>query len=77
MEQRAENPIDNKEKIRAIGALMKAYSAFKHSLQVSGYSLDYPLNLDDTHTGYLRKSGVPTEENWPLGTVTIKWEMRN
>lgn len=67
--------MDKKEKIELIMALEKAYVAFGRSMKDSGYRLGecnfwsrdcaiYPLNSSP-------------ENNWPLGKVVIKWELKS
>lgn len=62
----------HEEKMHLLHALMAASNAFHKSLRESGYHVSYGMDK----TGSIYKDGVPLPHRWPLGELTIKWELK-
>lgn len=67
--------LSKEERLRLLGALIKASNAFHDSLKESGYHVSYSLR--DLHTGSIIDDSRPTWDSWPLGELTIKWKLNS
>ena len=67
--------MNNQEKHNLVRALMAASNAFHASLRESGYHVSYGLN--DSRTGFIINDNSDDIVKWPVGQLTIKWELKN
>lgn len=65
--------MDNLERIDILRALVKASNAFHQSMKESGYYISYPIG---EKTGEILKTEKAFCNNCPLGTLTLRWELK-
>lgn len=66
--------MNTQERIDLIHALMVASNSFHETLKKHGYTVSY--GLDNTKNGSILKLGTTAHNNWPLGVLTISWELK-